>query len=50
MRHASRLAGLLAIGVYLTVDISHTFAGGLGVRPDAFDGALTEIQRISAGS
>jgi hypothetical protein len=43
-------AGLLAIGVYLAVDISHTFAGGLGVQPDAFTGALTEIQRISAGS
>ncbi|WP_395110095.1 hypothetical protein [Actinomadura sp. SCN-SB] len=43
------MAGLLAIGIYLAIDISHTFAGGLAVRPDAFTGALTEIQRISAG-
>jgi hypothetical protein len=43
------MAGLLAIGIYLAIDISHTFTGGLGVRPDAFTGALTEIQRISGG-
>ncbi|XVQ07648.1 hypothetical protein ACQP1W_34385 [Spirillospora sp. CA-255316] len=43
------MAGLLAIGIYLAIDISHTFTGGLGVRPDAFSGALTEIQRISGG-
>ena len=44
------MAGLLGVGVYLAIDISHTFTGGLGVRPDAFTGVLTEIQRISGGS
>ncbi|GAA2449772.1 hypothetical protein GCM10010191_79400 [Actinomadura vinacea] len=43
------MAGLLAIGIYLALDITHTFTGGLGVRPDAFTGAITEIQRISGG-
>jgi hypothetical protein len=44
------MAGLLATGTYLAFEISHTFAGGLRVEPDAFTGALTEIARISAGS
>ncbi|GAA3956823.1 DUF4239 domain-containing protein [Actinomadura viridis] len=44
------MAGLLAVGVYLAVDISHTFTGGLGVGPDAFGAALEEIKRVSGGS
>ncbi|MFC5746613.1 hypothetical protein [Actinomadura rugatobispora] len=43
------MAGLLAIGIYLAIDISHAFTGALAVRPDAFTGALAEIDRISGG-
>jgi hypothetical protein len=43
------MAGLLGIGVYLAFDISHVFAGGLAVGPDAFDTALQQIQRLSGG-
>ncbi|MFC0863236.1 hypothetical protein ACFHYQ_13115 [Sphaerimonospora cavernae] len=38
---------LLAVGVYLTWHISHAFTGGLAVGPEAFTGALRELQ--SAG-
>jgi hypothetical protein len=43
------MAALLGIGVYLTFNISHVFAGGLAVQPDAFNAALQELQRISEG-
>ncbi|MEU5883427.1 hypothetical protein [Spirillospora sp. NPDC047279] len=41
------MAALLGIGMYLTLDISHAFAGSLAVRPDAFTGVLEELQRVS---
>ncbi|GAA2635990.1 hypothetical protein SMC26_34395 [Actinomadura fulvescens] len=40
------MAALLGIGMYLTFDISHTFTGALGVKPDAFTAILDELQRI----
>jgi hypothetical protein len=40
------MAALLAVGVYLTFDISHVFTGALRVRPDAFTTAQQEFQRI----
>lgn len=43
------MAGLLAAGAYLTVDISHVFAGALAVQPDAFTGLQSELQRIAGG-
>jgi hypothetical protein len=43
------MAALLGAGVYLAFNISHVFAGGLAVEPDAFTAALQELQRISGG-
>jgi hypothetical protein len=43
------MAALLGFGVYLTWQISHVFASGLSVGPDAFRAALTEFQRIPWG-
>ncbi|MBO3746849.1 DUF4239 domain-containing protein [Streptosporangiaceae bacterium NEAU-GS5] len=42
------MAGLLGVGIYLTYDISHVFAGSLAVQPDAFRAALLEFQHIPA--
>ncbi|MDH2424027.1 DUF4239 domain-containing protein [Sphaerisporangium sp. TRM90804] len=42
----SLMAGLLGMGVYLTWQISHVFASGLSVGPDAFTAALLEFQQI----
>ncbi len=41
------MAAMLGAGVYLTMDISRVFTGALAVRPDAFVGVLSELQRIS---
>lgn len=41
------MAGLLAAGTYLTVDVSHVFDGALAVEPDAFTSLLAELQRIN---
>lgn len=41
------MAGLLGVGVFLTMDISRVFAGALAVQPDAFTGVLSELARIS---
>lgn len=41
------MAGLLGVGIFLTMDISHVFAGALAVQPDAFANVLPELQRIS---
>ncbi|MGW5685062.1 bestrophin-like domain [Nonomuraea sp. NPDC003754] len=43
------MAGMLGVGIYLTWDISHAFAGALAVGPEALQAALQEFQRI-AGS
>lgn len=43
------MAALLGVGVYLAFDISHVFAGGLAVKPDAFQAALQDVQRVPAG-
>ena len=43
------MAGLLAAGTYLTIDIAHPFTGALAVRPDAFTGLQGELQRIAGG-
>ena len=40
------MAALLGVGIYLAFDVSHVFAGGLRVKPDAFTIALQEFQRI----
>ncbi|WP_019633307.1 DUF4239 domain-containing protein [Actinomadura atramentaria] len=43
------MAGLLGVGVWLAIDISHVFSGALAVGPDAFTGAIAEIGRIGTG-
>lgn len=40
------MAAMLGLGVYLTWQISHVFASGLSIGPDAFRAALEEFQRI----
>ncbi|MEV6986438.1 hypothetical protein AB0M95_34990 [Sphaerisporangium sp. NPDC051017] len=40
------MSGLLGLGVFLAWQISHTFASGLSVGPDAFEAALTEVRRL----
>ncbi|WP_248962664.1 bestrophin-like domain [Sphaerisporangium perillae] len=40
------MAAMLGFGVFLTWQISHVFASGLSVGPEAFRAALTEFQRI----
>jgi hypothetical protein len=42
------MAALLGVGVYLAWDISHVFAGGLAVTPDAFAAALQEFRHVPA--
>ncbi len=39
-------AALIGAGMYLVVDNNHTFAGGIAVHPEAFQSALSEMQRI----
>lgn len=43
------MAAMLGVGVYLTFGIAHSFGGVLAVKPEAFDRALAELQRIAAG-
>ncbi|MGK5556273.1 hypothetical protein ACSNOI_32125 [Actinomadura kijaniata] len=43
------MAALLGVGIWLCLDITHVFTGALAVGPDAFDGVLAELQRLSAG-
>jgi hypothetical protein len=40
------MAIMLGISVYIVFNIDHTFAGGLGVGPDAFTSALRGFSRI----
>ncbi|MFC6086084.1 bestrophin-like domain [Sphaerisporangium aureirubrum] len=40
------MSGLLGVGVFLAWQISHVFASGLSIGPDAFTVALLEIQQI----
>jgi hypothetical protein len=39
-------AALIGAGLYLVVDNNHTFSGGIAVHPEAYQSALTEMQRI----
>lgn len=39
-------SALIGAGLYLVVDNNHTFSGGIAVQPEAFQSALTEMQRI----
>jgi hypothetical protein len=39
-------SALVGAGLFLIVDNNHTFSGGIGVKPDAFQSALQEMQRI----
>ncbi|TDB85193.1 DUF4239 domain-containing protein [Actinomadura sp. 7K534] len=43
------MAGLLAAGAYLTIDISHVFSGALAVGPEAFTAVDGELRRIAGG-
>ncbi|MFC5186783.1 bestrophin-like domain [Actinomadura harenae] len=43
------MAALLAVGIYLTVDISHVFSGAIAVHPDAFSSVSAEFTRIGQG-
>lgn len=43
------MAVMLAIGVYLTLDVSHVFSGALAVHPDAFTAVSGEFGRIAQG-
>ncbi|WP_433461379.1 hypothetical protein [Spirillospora sp. CA-128828] len=43
------MAALLAAGIYLSIDISHVFAGALAVGPDAFTGLHADLRRIAGG-
>lgn len=45
----SLMAGLLAAGTYLTLDMAHVFDGALGVGPEAFTETQDELQRIAGG-
>jgi Protein of unknown function (DUF4239) len=40
-------AALIGAGLFLVVDNNHVFSGGIAVKPDAFQSALLEMQRIS---
>jgi hypothetical protein len=40
-------AGLIGAGLFLVVDNNHVFSGGIAVKPEAFQSALQEMQRIS---
>ena len=39
-------AALIGAGLFLIIDNNHTFSGGIAVKPDAFQSALQEMQRI----
>jgi hypothetical protein len=39
-------SALIGAGLFLIVDNNHVFSGGIAVRPDAFQSALQEMQRI----
>jgi hypothetical protein len=39
-------SALIGVGLFLVVDNNHTFSGGIAVQPEAFQSALTEMQRI----
>ena len=39
-------AALIGAGTYLIFDNNHTFSGGIAVHPEAFQSALTQMQRI----
>ncbi|MDL4776967.1 MULTISPECIES: DUF4239 domain-containing protein [Thermomonosporaceae] len=43
------MSGLLAVGMYLTIDIAHVFTGALAVHPDAFTSVQAELLRITRG-
>ncbi|GII89304.1 hypothetical protein Ssi03_72940 [Sphaerisporangium siamense] len=43
----SLMAGLLGLGIFLAWQISHVFASGLSVGPEAYEAALTEMRRLS---
>jgi hypothetical protein len=39
-------AALIGAGLFLVIDNNHTFSGGIEVQPEAYQSALTEMQRI----
>jgi len=39
-------AALIGAGLFLIIDNNHTFSGGIAVKPEAFQSALLEMQRI----
>jgi Protein of unknown function (DUF4239) len=39
-------AALIGAGLFLVVDNNHVFSGGIAVKPEAFQSALQEMQRI----
>jgi hypothetical protein len=39
-------AALIGTGLFLVIDNNHTFSGGIEVQPEAYQSALTEMQRI----
>lgn len=39
-------AALIGAGMFLVIDNNHTFSGGIEVQPEAYQSALTEMQRI----
>ena len=39
-------SALIGAGLFLIVDNNHVFSGGIAVKPDAFQSALQEMQRI----
>ncbi|MFC4907519.1 hypothetical protein [Actinomadura gamaensis] len=43
------MGALLAVGIYLALDISHVFSGALAVHPDAFTAVSGEFGRIAQG-
>ncbi|MEV5572160.1 hypothetical protein AB0L06_19115 [Spirillospora sp. NPDC052269] len=43
------MAALLAIGIYLAIDMSHVFSGAIAVHPDAFSAVSGEFSRIAQG-
>jgi hypothetical protein len=40
------MAALLGFGIYLSVNVSHVFSGGLRVEPDAFRSAQQEFRQV----
>jgi hypothetical protein len=39
-------SALIGAGLFLVIDNNHTFSGGIAVKPDAFQSALIEMQRV----